>query len=159
MVTKSLCASHQCTVIFLSSRKCSHFLGKKPTARKLKARTYFSARTGCIPKVKPFCRQGRPARTGPRRGYSTQLQQQLGVATNLRRRSTGTILLPNGWLLADGSCLVTAACDVTKYVQMRYRCWTCWCCPTPGLPLNSKYGLVRQQLQQKLVKSFFFFFF
>ncbi len=35
------------------------------------------------------------------------------------------------------SSLVTAACYVIKCVQMRY------CCPTPGLPLNSKYGLVR----------------
>ena len=50
------------------------------------------------------------------------------------------------------SSLVTAACYVIKCVQMRY------CCPTPGLPLNSKYDLVRRELQQKPVKFFFFFF-
>ena len=45
------------------------------------------------------------------------------------------------------SSLVTAACYVIKCVKMSY------CCPTPGLPLNSKYGLVRRELQQKPVTS------
>ena len=52
MVTESLCASHWCTLI--SCRNNSHnTLCREPTARKLKACTYRSARAGCLPKVKP----------------------------------------------------------------------------------------------------------
>ena len=49
MVTKSLCDCCQCTLIL--SRICSHnILYRNPTAGKLNARTYLSART-----VKPVC--------------------------------------------------------------------------------------------------------
>ena len=37
-------------------------------------------------------------------------------------------------------------------IQMCSCFWRCSCCPTPGLPLNSKCGPVRQQLQQKACK-------
>ena len=105
-----------------SSRKCSHEYefydqtSMKCTARKLNACTYLSARTSCLPKVKPADRQERipDVVTPTSAGF---------VATKLRRCSTGTrcsVLLPNGWLLAAGVCLVTAACYVTTCIQVRY---------------------------------------
>ena len=106
VVTKSLCAS-QCTMI--SSRKCSHnILCRKSTAGKLNACTYLSARTGCLPKVKPVL-----VRKTGKNGFQTCLLHSTPtaagcVATKLRRCSTSTrcsVLLPNRWLLAAGVCL------------------------------------------------------
>ena len=93
--------------------------------------------------------------------YSTRLPQQLGVSLPSCAGSTGrrcSVLLSNGWLLAASVCLVTAvSCVIKCTIQMLYSLSTCWC-PTPDLPLNRRYGPVRQQQEQKLVKFFFFFF-
>ena len=76
--------------------------------------------------------------------------QQQGRSVSFER-----MFLSNGRLLAAGVCLVTAVCCVTECtVQAHYGKLTCRCCLTAGLPLDSKYGPVRQQLQQKLVKFF-----
>ena len=92
-------------------------------------------------------------KTGPRRDYSPQLQQQQGVSLAScadTRQAQGAAYCFRTMALSS-QCLSRRVSKCT--IQMLDRYSTCWCDPTAGLLLNSKYDPVRQQLQQKRAKS------
>ena len=133
----------------LSSRNCSYeILGRKPTARTLKACTYLSARTGCLPKrslsVDKEDRQERvPDVIAQLNSYSCwvccyQVAQTLEWHKVQRIASRRTAL--------SSRCLSRHGCILCHQLHHKMLNWfsTCWCCSTPGLPLKSKYVPVRQ---------------
>ena len=145
MVTKSLCASHHCMLISQAESAAINF--RQLTARKLNSCTYLSARTGCLPKSvdKEDRQEGVPDVVTPLNSDSSWVYHYQ-VAQILDRHKVQRIAAER-WPLAASVCLAVSA-------SAPYRCLIDSrhvnaipqhvCCSTARM---------RQQLQQKLVKS------